>query len=133
MDNLKKVLTNRPELAGNLYKYTNVVKGKISEVIFIQEIFLLLHNLQGFQSRFCRVDAENGILSYYLSENVEDQFSGSPRGQVSLLGALINPSDEDSRTFTINPASGECIKLKASDVRARQEVRIKSLAVNLFS
>lgn len=73
--------------------------------------------------RFCRVDAENGILSYYLSESGEDQFSGyPPRGQVSLLGALINPSDEDSRTFTINPAVGESIKLKANDARSRQEV-----------
>lgn len=34
MDNLKKVLTNRTELAGNLYKYTNVVKGKIKIFCF---------------------------------------------------------------------------------------------------
>ena len=79
-------------------------------------------NVSGFQLRFCRVDAENGILSYYLSETGDDQFSGNPRGQVSLLGALINPSDEDSRTFTINPAAGESIKLKANDARSRQEV-----------
>lgn len=37
------------------------------------------------------------------------------------MGALINPSDEDSRTFTINPAAGESIKLKANDGRSRQE------------
>lgn len=77
----------------------------------------------GFQLRFCRVDAENGILSYFLSETGDDTFSGNPRGQVSLLGALINPSDEDSRTFAINPAAGESIKLKANDGRSRQEVR----------
>lgn len=75
----------------------------------------------GFQLRFCRVDAENGILCYYLSENPEDHASGNPRGQVHLMGALINPSDEDSRTFTINPAAGETIKLKANDARSRQE------------
>lgn len=37
------------------------------------------------------------------------------------MGALINPSDEDSRTFQINPAAGETIKLKANDARSRQE------------
>lgn len=90
------------------------------------EIFIDLDVTQwlfaGFQLRFCRVDAENGILSYFLPpESNEEQVSGIPRGQIALMGALINPSDEDSRTFTINPASGESIKLKASDVRARQE------------
>lgn len=125
MDNLKKVLTNRPELSGNLYKYTNVVKGNTFEMGKISINFYCLQfvtQLAGFQLRFCRVDAENGILSYYLSES-GDEFSGNPRGQVSLLGALINPSDEDSRTFTINPAAGESIKLKANDSRSRQEVR----------
>lgn len=67
------------------------------------------------------MDAEHGILSYYLNENSEEQFTGNPRGQVHLMGALINPSDEDSRTFTINPAAGESIKLKANDGRSRQE------------
>lgn len=122
MDNLKKVLTNRQELAGSLFKYTNVVKG---ENIFSYRSLLLITKifpLSGFQQRFCRVDAENGILSYYLSDLGEDQFSGNPRGQVHLTGALINPSDEDSRTFTINPAAGETIKLKANDARSRQEV-----------
>jgi hypothetical protein len=122
MDNLKKVLTNRQELAGSLFKYTNVVKG---ENIFFVSLFVVDNkniSLSGFQQRFCRVDAENGILSYYLSDLGEDQFSGNPRGQVHLTGALINPSDEDSRTFTINPAAGETIKLKANDARSRQEV-----------
>lgn len=68
------------------------------------------------------MDAENGILSYYLSENVEDQVAGNPRGILQLMGGLINPSDEDSRTFTIIPAIGESIKLKANDSRSRQEV-----------
>lgn len=80
-------------------------------------------NFAGFQLRFCRVDAENGLLTYFLPENIEDNSSNTPRGVIHLMGALVNPSDEDSRTFTINPASGEIIKLKANDARSRQEVR----------
>lgn len=76
MENLSKVLNpTRPILSGLLQKYTNVMKG--------------------YQLRFCRVDAENGILSYFLSENSDEQLI--PRGQVHLIGALINPSEEDSR------------------------------------
>lgn len=41
MDNLKKVLTNRTELAGNLYKYTNVVKGNLKYFV-LQFIVLSL-------------------------------------------------------------------------------------------
>jgi CII-binding regulator of phage lambda lysogenization HflD len=44
-----------------------------------------------------------------------------PRGVVGLIGALVNPSDEDSRTFTINSSAGEIIKLKANDAKSRQE------------
>lgn len=68
------------------------------------------------------MDAENGILSYFLP----DEENSSPRGVIHLAGALINPSDEDSRTFTINPAAGEAIKLKANDARSRQEVSLNS-------
>lgn len=32
----------------------------------------------------------------------------------------MNPSDEDSRTFTINSSSGDQIKFKASDAKSRQ-------------
>lgn len=124
MDNLKKVLTNRPELSGLLYKYTNVVKGKSTKVCLRKHLIDWFAHIEGFQMRFCRVDAENGILCYYLSENPEEHASGNPRGQVHLMGALINPSDEDSRTFTINPAAGETIKLKANDARSRQEVKL---------
>lgn len=102
MENLNKVLnTSRPVVSGLLHKYTNVVKG--------------------FQLRYCKVDAENGILSYYLCENEDTGISGPPRGQVQLIGALINPSDEDSRTFTINSSTGDIIKLKANDGKSRQE------------
>jgi hypothetical protein len=39
----------------------------------------------GYQTRWCRVDAENGILSYYLNETDEQLV---PRGKVQLIGAL---------------------------------------------
>lgn len=41
--------------------------------------------------------------------------------QAHLAAAVICPSDEDSRTFTINCASGDMLKLRATDARARQE------------
>lgn len=56
----------------------------------------------------------------YLPENGPDA-DQVPRGQVHLAGAAICPSDEDSRTFTISCASGDILKLRASDARARQE------------
>jgi hypothetical protein len=36
------------------------------------------------------VDAENGILTYYLPD--DENSSGTPRGIIHLAGALINPS-----------------------------------------
>jgi hypothetical protein len=63
---------------------------------------------------------QNGILSYYLCEN-NDDIGNNPRGVIKLIGALINPSDEDSRTFTINSSTGDVIKLKATDAKGRQE------------
>nr|CAD7459639.1 unnamed protein product [Timema tahoe] len=44
-----------------------------------------------------------------------------PRGSVHLAAAVISPSDEDSNTFTVNSATGEMFKLRASDARARHE------------
>ncbi|XP_041783790.1 oxysterol-binding protein-related protein 11 [Anopheles merus] len=107
--NLNKVLSmNRQQLSGQLYKYTNVMKG--------------------WQYRWFSVDAQGGLLSYYLCEPAgEDSSSSShivgstPRGQVHLAGAVICPSDEDSKTFTVNCASGDMLKLRAVDARARQE------------
>lgn len=43
------------------------------------------------------------------------------RGQVHLANAVVCPSDEDSRTFTVSCASGDILKLRATDARARQE------------
>uniref|UniRef100_A0AAG5DMT9 PH domain-containing protein n=1 Tax=Anopheles atroparvus TaxID=41427 RepID=A0AAG5DMT9_ANOAO len=107
MENLNKVLSmNRQQLSGQLYKYTNVVKG--------------------WQYRWFSVDAQSGLLSYYLCEPAGDDASShiessTPRGQVHLAGAVICPSDEDSKTFTVNCASGDMLKLRAVDARARQE------------
>ncbi|CAO1341472.1 unnamed protein product [Diamesa tonsa] len=101
MENLSKILnSNRQPLSGQLYKYTNVVKG--------------------YQYRYFSVDPEAGILNYYLCENSEESSTVNPRGQVDLNGAIVCPSDEDSRTFTINCANGDMLKLRASDARARQ-------------
>lgn len=41
--------------------------------------------------------------------------------QAHLDAAVVCPSDEDSKTFTINCASGDMLKLRAVDARARQE------------
>ncbi|XP_061397755.1 oxysterol-binding protein-related protein 11 [Musca vetustissima] len=110
--NLNKVLNQgvRHQLNGLLCKYTNVMKG--------------------WQYRWFTVDPQSGILSYYLSDSTSASddvpppahvLNGSPRGQVHLAGAVVCPSDEDSRTFSIGCASGDTIKLRAADARARQE------------
>lgn len=104
--NLSRILNmNRHQLSGQLYKYTNVMKG--------------------WQYRWFTVDAQAGLLSYYLCEPANDDSNpivgNAPRGQVHLAGAVICPSDEDSKTFTVNCASGDMLKLRAGDARARQE------------
>ncbi|XP_061715438.1 oxysterol-binding protein-related protein 11 isoform X2 [Cydia pomonella] len=94
--------SHRP-LSGQLYKYTNVVKG--------------------WQQRWFAVDPETGVLSYYLFDGPGDTVQpGQPaRGEAHLAAAVVCPSDEDSRTFTLNCASGDMLKLRATDARARQE------------
>lgn len=82
---------------GQLYKYTNVMKG--------------------WQFRYFFVDCYEGVLHYYLLENGRSV----PRGSVHLAGAVICPSEEDSKTFTVNCASGDMLKLRATDARERQE------------
>lgn len=86
--------------SGQLYKYTNVMKG--------------------WQYRYFMVDAHAGLLHYYLCEG-EKPDGNVPRGSAHLAGAVICPSDEDSKTFTVNCASGDMLKLRAQDARARQE------------
>ncbi|RNA44934.1 oxysterol-binding -related 11, partial [Brachionus plicatilis] len=82
---------------GNLYKYTNVVKG--------------------FQMRYFMVSAYTGKLNYYMSEDLKYQ---KPRGSIELLNSIISPSEEDSTTFTINTPDNEIFKLRAQDAKERQ-------------
>ncbi|GLH14142.1 Oxysterol-binding protein [Gryllus bimaculatus] len=97
----------RQQSEGQLYKYTNVMKG--------------------WQYRWFILDPETGYLEYYLNETERKQ---KPRGSVHLAAAVISPSDEDSNTFTVNSANGEMFKLRAADARARQEWvnRIRAVA-----
>ncbi|XP_065349260.1 oxysterol-binding protein-related protein 11-like [Cloeon dipterum] len=92
----------RQQFRGQLYKYTNVVKG--------------------WQYRWFILDPERGILDYYVIDpQQQPSRKQRPRGSVHLASAVICPSDEDSSTFTLNSASGEIFKLQAIDARERQE------------
>lgn len=83
---------------GQLFKYTNVVKG--------------------WCPRWFILEPRTGFLDYYLSENETNQ---KPRGTLELLGAVVSPSDEDSHTFTVSSSTGDFFKLRANDARERQE------------
>lgn len=99
--------------------------------VFNLALFLLKFNhilfAIGWQYRWFTVDPQTGTLSYYICENNAEgatppNLSGStPRWQEHLAGAVVCPSDEDSRTFTIGTANGDTLKLRANDARARQE------------
>ncbi|XP_043549906.1 oxysterol-binding protein-related protein 11 isoform X1 [Chiloscyllium plagiosum] len=82
---------------GYLMKYTNLVTG--------------------WQYRFFVLNNEAGLLEYFVNEQSRNQ---KPRGTLQLAGAVISPSDEDSHTFTVNPAIGEQYKLRATDAKERQ-------------
>ncbi|XP_069838583.1 oxysterol-binding protein-related protein 11 isoform X2 [Dendropsophus ebraccatus] len=84
-------------ICGYLMKYTNLVTG--------------------WQYRFFVLNNEAGLLEYFVNEQSKNQ---KARGTVQLAGAVISPSDEDSHTFTVNAASGELYKLRASDTKERQ-------------
>lgn len=88
------------QFSGQLYKYTNVMRG--------------------WQHRYFTVDSNAGLLQYYLCDG-EKPDTSVPRGSVHLAGAVICPSDEDSKTFTVHCASGDMLKLRATDARERQE------------
>ncbi|XP_023288796.1 oxysterol-binding protein-related protein 11 isoform X2 [Orussus abietinus] len=88
----------RQSYEGLLHKYTNAMKG--------------------WQYRWFILSPESGELHYFLSESEKNQ---RPRCSIYLAGAVIAPSDEDSNTFTVNSATGDMIKLRAIDARARQE------------
>jgi hypothetical protein len=40
--------------------------------------------IEGFQPRFCRIDAERGVLVYYLLES-DENVASNPRGTINLL------------------------------------------------
>ncbi|KAE8581709.1 hypothetical protein XENTR_v10024911 [Xenopus tropicalis] len=84
-------------ISGYLMKYTNLVTG--------------------WQFRYFVLNNEAGLLEYFVNEQSRNQ---KPRGTVQLAGAVISPSDEDSHTFTVNAASGELYKLRATDAKERQ-------------
>ena len=85
---------------GQLNKFTNVVKG--------------------WQYRWFVLDPESGRLEYFLSSE-DAQARKSCRSSQHLAGTLVLPSDEDSQTFQLQFASGETYKLRAANVRERQQ------------
>ncbi|XP_070586613.1 oxysterol-binding protein-related protein 11 isoform X2 [Erythrolamprus reginae] len=84
-------------ISGYLMKYTNLVTG--------------------WQYRYFVLNNEAGFLEYFVNEQSRNQ---KPRGTLQLAGAVISPSDEDSHTFTVNAATGEQYKLRATDAKERQ-------------
>jgi len=86
----------RRRFEGQLSKFTNVVKG--------------------WQFRWFVLDPESGRLEYYLLE----ERNGRCRGSQYLAGSVVIPSDEDSQTFSVNFASGEIYKVRATHARERQ-------------
>ncbi|ESO97687.1 hypothetical protein LOTGIDRAFT_152778, partial [Lottia gigantea] len=85
-------------LEGQLFKYTNVMKG--------------------WQYRWFVLDPDSGFLEYFEKEEHKKQ---RPRGAIHLAASVISPSDEDSQTFTVNAANGDVYRLRASDARERQQ------------
>jgi hypothetical protein len=45
--------------------------------------------IEGFQPRFCRIDAERGVLVYYLLES-DENVASNPRGTINLLNGESN-------------------------------------------
>lgn len=128
--NLNRMINQslRHPLSGQLSKYTNVMKGKMRWINITTNVLNV--SPAGWQYRWFTVDAKTGYLSYFLCDSsaVGDDIAPSPhvlasapRGQVQLAGAVVYPSDEDSRTFSVACASGDTVKLRANDARARQE------------
>ncbi|KAM7287590.1 oxysterol-binding protein-related protein 11 isoform X2 [Ixodes scapularis] len=79
----------RQPLEGQLFKYTNVVKG--------------------WQYRWFVLNPDIGMFEYYMLDELK---KGRPRGAVHLAGAVISPSDEDGQMFTVSAACGEVYKLR---------------------
>lgn len=86
----------RQPVEGQLYKYTNVVKG--------------------WQYRWFILTPDSGMLEYYM---VEEQKKSKPRGGMHLAGATVSLGEEDNQSFTVSASYGEIYKLKASDAKDR--------------
>jgi len=86
----------RRKWEGQLNKFTNVVKG--------------------WQYRWFVLQPDSGQLQYFLLE----EKTGRCRGSQHLAGGVVSPSEEDSQTFTINFATGEVWKVRASHAKERQ-------------
>ncbi|KAG8182067.1 hypothetical protein JTE90_008603 [Oedothorax gibbosus] len=87
----------RQILEGQLYKYTNVMKG--------------------WQYRWFVVTPDTGTLEYYM---LDERRKSKPRGALNLSGAVVTPSEDDSQSFAVTATCGELYKLKANDARERQ-------------
>jgi len=91
---------HRRKFEGQLSKFTNVMKG--------------------WQYRWFVLSPETGRLEYYLLELPEKGRSSRARASQHLAGAVVLPSEEDGQTFSVNFASGEMFKLRASHTKERQ-------------
>ncbi|GFT43545.1 oxysterol-binding protein-related protein 11 [Nephila pilipes] len=87
----------RLPLEGQLYKYTNVMKG--------------------WQYRWFIITPDSGMLEYYM---LDERKKSRPRGALYLAGAVVSPSEDDNQSFSVNSVCGEVYKLKANDAKERQ-------------
>jgi len=91
---------------GRITKKGQIMEGQLSKFTNL---------MKGWQYRWFVLDAEGGTLSYYL-----DKEKTRIRGNVSLAGAVISPSEEDSMSFMVNASIGDIYKLRANDAKDRQ-------------
>ena len=82
---------------GRLMKWTNVMKG--------------------WQERWLFLSPDGGSLHYFLAE---DKKTTGPRGSLKLVGAVVQPSEEDPLMFAIFPQQGDPFKLRAANAKERQ-------------
>ncbi|XP_055944965.1 oxysterol-binding protein-related protein 11-like isoform X2 [Argiope bruennichi] len=87
----------RLPLEGQLYKYTNVMKG--------------------WQYRWFIITPDTGMLEYYM---LDERKKSRPRGALYLAGAVVIPSEDDNQSFSVSGETGEVYRLKASDAKERQ-------------
>ncbi|GFQ99899.1 oxysterol-binding protein-related protein 11 [Trichonephila clavata] len=87
----------RLPLEGQLYKYTNVMKG--------------------WQYRWFIITPDSGMLEYYM---LDERKKSRPRGALYLAGAVVTPSEDDNQSFSVSGVCGEVYKLKANDAKERQ-------------